>query len=1721
MNREFLNKAVSLTAALTIGCTNLIGTGLNLTVSANEPETTAEEVSTELISVIVKVSGNAVLATPEGIAQGDEFLNTEQAVQMSDALKRTQAYVQNEIRQIYPELEVGYSYSILYNGFSCEIPENLIEQVKALPYVEAVSKVQKTDAPQMASAPELGGYPAYYDVTGCSGEGQVVAVIDTELNIDHPMFSALDESIEVKLTEEDIAEIASTIGFNVDIDPSMAYRSNKLPYVIDYFDSDPYAGVPLSDTYPSGYHGTHVAGIAAGNAFTDENGKTYSGIAKDAQIVFLAVGNSEEEIDLSAVLAALEDAIKLHVDVINMSFGSIGEYFEESPYQVAYEAAVNAGVTICMAAGNEDNGELYLGRVNQPENPDTGMMGSDIFENSQILAVASAGNTYTQHNKTFQVGDDFIMYLETYRTTDDGTAHFLSDELSGEYEYVYCGTGTQEEIAQQDVAGKIVLVTREGSDMYLQDKAAFAQEAGAVGIISGVREDEAFESGLVDNELPSGMVSYADLQKMIQAENKVLTFTDQTIDIDIATAVSDFTSWGVHQNLELRPDIMGIGGHVESANYTGGVTPLNGTSMATPYVAGCVAVLNEYLTKKGIELEGAEKLRYMRNLLMTSAFPYEEDGMFVTPRRQGAGMISLNNVLADKVLLTGNEGESKIQLYDNIGDEFSFDLNLTNISEEDVDFSSARLVLTTDSTKFSEAYQTDVIKGQQVLNCSYDLSSLLHIGAGESRTETVSVALDANQTAAIQEIFKNGFFVEGYLLLEGAENCCDISVPLLGFHGDWAKVPIFGDEEVVIATAGSGQPFINGYSLAQLSNLIKDILPSIPQEELDSYNYYVYDLIQQYATDEQKVALDALKTDTYYISPNGDGLADNIGLETQIRRYANYNGLGIYNADGELVVAGDDALFDFVKDTFFFAEAPDALNGLEDGVYTAQNIAYINYPSSIENPQVQEVQFIVDTKAPELTSELIEQDGRQILKVTATDTNLDGIYISGFKGTENENGFDSLNLVGYYAKEYLTSYDGTMVAHAYDASALPPVGKFITGTLTDTDLAYIDFTDMIVAEPDENGVFTFEYDVTDFTSYTFAAMDRAYNISTLESEATPTESISDGVYMFNEGLVCFADGKMSMTYFKDGSVTESPYTLENGILILGDKQIPLEQVNEATFRMKTGDKSITLNYYNEGTLNDYPFYTLDQIDKRMKEVIVDLYGWEDYKTEISMNNGIATVSCLSYYNGTANYFGNFTFNLFTGEILSSVGGDAFEKNLFPITFEDFDLNNIFYINDTSEGEIYYADFNSGKAVKQTDGTEVPFSYELSNTDLKFTIDGKDVVFADYALYEGFYMVLTKETPEGEDLQMVTVVPIGTADTFRFYNNNELKEMALDFYEAQNGTRPENVEVTINGDGSITLQMTETESYTVDAMTGIGTNQNGEEVDLTSVLAPMENPFKAGTWFFFAEDESKYFVFNGNQGGQIVPIDGTEPIDFTYTMTVSGILLTIGDNMTVCELYPQEDGTVKMMDTADYSVVLMTNLNDSTETVECYTIETLLDMAEAHAPVEVQSVDAHVNPNGTLSILLMGENDAVIDNYTVSMETAEGTDLEGNPVDIKEAFVPELPENAYSLDKLCDMAKKDYEKKNGTVPSRADAKINKDGSVSIELTNKDGSVIDTYTVDAVSGEGTNSKGEAVSLPQTGNNAPDTVAKASASAFLTLAGLFAVLKSGIFRKKREND
>ena len=52
-------------------------------------------------------------------------LDTDAAALIAEQNKAIQRSVQERIRQIYPALKIGFSYTTLYNGFSCKLPEKI------------------------------------------------------------------------------------------------------------------------------------------------------------------------------------------------------------------------------------------------------------------------------------------------------------------------------------------------------------------------------------------------------------------------------------------------------------------------------------------------------------------------------------------------------------------------------------------------------------------------------------------------------------------------------------------------------------------------------------------------------------------------------------------------------------------------------------------------------------------------------------------------------------------------------------------------------------------------------------------------------------------------------------------------------------------------------------------------------------------------------------------------------------------------------------------------------------------------------------------------------------------------------------------------------------------------------------------------------------------------------------------------------------------------------------------------------------------------------------------------------------------------------------------------------------------------------------------------------------------------------------------------------------
>ena len=206
--------------------------------------------------------------------------------------------------------------------------ENRYEPMKALP----------GDGPMMSVATEMTGVQQVWS-TGYTGAGSRVAVVDTGLDTSHQSFDAgafdhaiaqtgknvtlmTQADVEVKLNQLNAKSRKSSVT------ASDLYRTTKIPYAFNYVDSSTDV-THLNDT--QGEHGSHVSGIATANRYIPDGDGGYQdaiaavytqGDAPDAQLLVMKVFGSKGGAYDSDYFAAIEDAIVLGADVVNLSLGS-------------------------------------------------------------------------------------------------------------------------------------------------------------------------------------------------------------------------------------------------------------------------------------------------------------------------------------------------------------------------------------------------------------------------------------------------------------------------------------------------------------------------------------------------------------------------------------------------------------------------------------------------------------------------------------------------------------------------------------------------------------------------------------------------------------------------------------------------------------------------------------------------------------------------------------------------------------------------------------------------------------------------------------------------------------------------------------------------------------------------------------------------------------------------------------------------------------------------------------------------------------------------------------------------------------------------------------------------------------------------------------------------------------------------------------------------------
>ena len=312
---------------------------------------------------------------------------------------------------------------------------------------------------------------------GYTGAGSKIAIIDTGLDTEQQSFSAA--GYEYSLTQnlkdgETLAEYEARMGIltkdgltedvlkslNVKVSADKVYLNSKIPFAYNYIDKN-YTVNHMSDQ--QGEHGSHVAGIAAANAYIQQDDGTFAsalesvkvqGVAPDAQLVVMKVFGAGGGAYDSDYMAAIEDAIVLGCDSVNLSLGSGSPGFSrvDKDYAEIMDNIAKSGTVVSMSAGNSgywaensQTGYLYADDVSMQAD---GSPGS--FTNS--LAVASVNNDgFT--GSYFTVGEHLVGYTETsYKNAAFAT-------LKGEQEYVILPAGVAgnaSDFEGIDVTGKSV-----------------------------------------------------------------------------------------------------------------------------------------------------------------------------------------------------------------------------------------------------------------------------------------------------------------------------------------------------------------------------------------------------------------------------------------------------------------------------------------------------------------------------------------------------------------------------------------------------------------------------------------------------------------------------------------------------------------------------------------------------------------------------------------------------------------------------------------------------------------------------------------------------------------------------------------------------------------------------------------------------------------------------------------------------------------------------------------------------------------------------------------------------------------------------------------------------------------------------------------------------------------------------------------------------------------
>ena len=703
-----------------------------------------------------------------------------------------------------------YKFTNDTNTMTGDIKYGDIEKIKDIENVKSVRLAKEYQA-NLSSSNTMIQAENVWKEYGYKGEGMAVAVLDTGFQVDHPDFKLSEEGIKrAKLTEENLEDILESTGVD-DI-----YYNEKIPTGYDWANKD-------NDISPfdpvSANHGMHVAGIIGANGDIDNGG--VKGIAPEVQIigekVFADDGRGYED----DIIAGINHAVTVGADVINMSLGSdAGFVLEDSDLmQIAIENATKAGVLVVVSAGNAyySTKDFYeFDSSPYSENFDIGTVG-DPSVSSYALSVASVENNGLTANVGQLSSGEKFGYLNQMMYNPVIT-QILGDK---EYEIVKIDEPSSKKLQEVECEGKVILVPVDNAYNINSSFQSAVERAGGVGVIAYGEYNYSYNVNSFYKVpiVATGKEEGENISKVLEKDKDTkVRFTDNTTLVAPVenSSVSDFSGWGTTPTLDFKPEISGVGGKIYSTTPDGEHTIMSGTSMSSPQIAGAAAILLQHMKKNGNN-SGFETAMMAKNILMNNTKIVEdiEEGVPYSPRKQGSGLLQLNNALSSPIIVynenTDIQKRGSIALKE-IGDIAKFNVAIEPILDKKLDY-SVYLDLYTDSSELKEIdinkdgivdYEKNIntLNSKEIENAIVTINNDILSEKGMTiKALDEKKVLDVSIDLSNSNISKNSF-VEGYMRIVPEDVAFgELNIPIMGFYGDWNDAKNI-DEPMV-----GGQPY--------------------------------------------------------------------------------------------------------------------------------------------------------------------------------------------------------------------------------------------------------------------------------------------------------------------------------------------------------------------------------------------------------------------------------------------------------------------------------------------------------------------------------------------------------------------------------------------------------------------------------------------------------------------------------------------------------------------------------------------------------------------------------------------------------------------------------------------------------------------------------------------------------------------------------------------------